>query len=743
MPRIPTYQPGRVVNSPIPGPSVTPQASAASFGAGDAQGLGSIGEGLQRAGQVTVSIASSEAEQLNTAAVREALTKSDTESRAYLANDVYTKKGNNGINLMPDVETKFKEIGATNSENLTSAQKSMFQQHFSQNNASHYARVIDHQARNKEEFIHNSKLGENGNAIESAAFDNRNPKALEHSDFTITANTAEIYKGMGAEFQKLKVAEARNHLYSTVLESIQAQSASEAAQFLEAHKDKFAPAAFRVYQDRLQNIILDQSINRMSNELASTPGMTREEAGKVVDSNPAIKTLEQRRQVMSGYDARVEEKKTTQELAYRKIHESAWQDGIKNPSRPAPDSFTAEDKIKYNDFQVKMARKARGEEQESHYGEILKVLVDDPSAFSKMNLYEKKANLSDDQFAFFEKAQGKLRSGDDKETKAFSSAIKDITADAADLSIFKINAGDNDTVRNAKNERMHQFRSVASDRIRQAEKEGVPLDYKAVKSIKDDMMKQVVLQGTGWFGTNFRATKARAFEVGEAAADPSSTVMPQAAVAPSAKPDAVESPIAQPGESPVVKARPATPTAGEELKRELGITAPAVKEAINPRGDLGAGTAKRAGGGVKDVVVGAAKLAGKAYNATYGRVGAAIGDELSRTNPAAVEIAQAEETYLELRKAGIETTEIDQIYKKMNGVSIDTSKDVTVNRGFPRDFIKAVDELYSKNAGENARKIAGIRGANRPAVITSEEQFNALPIGKNFLLNGKYGRKDR
>jgi len=507
MPKIPKYTPGQVENSPLPASRFSANATGASFGGAQAAALGDAAQGLARVGNTLHQIGTDIQEEENKTLVREALNASKTEARDFLTKDIFQRQGLNAMNVEGEVKQRMASIrDASMSKLKNGAQKEMFKNLWLEIEDDHMGRVQNFQLSELKRAREITKSAENYNAIQDAIAYRNDPQKIEEGAFTIRQNTRNTWSPYGTEAVKAKTAEALNDYYSNILESIEGTSSKEALIFLDQHKEHFEPRAYRIFQDRLQKQVRDEVINGASLEITSKPGATIEDAAKFADET--FKDPQERQQFMSLSKARFEEKKTAETLKYQQAYEAEWAKKEQDPTLPPPKWFKHEDKIKWAKHTEATAKKARGEQQESHYGKLISNIHN----LGNVSLPEHAPYLSQDQYSFLKKLQDDLKKGGTKETDAFKKAFDDAKQEAKTLSFFQIKESDSDTVAQRKHDALNQYLSVYADRLRAVPDEK-RTDWKTARDIRRELLKEIVLDNTGNDWIPFNERTAKQFEI--------------------------------------------------------------------------------------------------------------------------------------------------------------------------------------------------------------------------------------
>lgn len=320
------YQPGQVQNNPLPGSRFTANATAASFGGGQAQDLQAMGGALMKAGQASATLHDISQERANRAAVRDKLNTASAELRE-LTGSYYRRKGQDAASVYSEAEQALAEVRKKHTQDIKDPrQKDMFDASYESLANGHLNRVYAFQEEQRVVWEKETREAENMNAIEDAAAAWTDPAAIREAEVTLKFNTAANLKGMGDKVIKKGIEDATHLLHTEVLKKVGAYSPQAALDYIKTYGDRIKPVERAVLTQELQkkaDIVwaMDKAL-----ELANS-GKTFEEQLAVADAekdpNKATELKENLRSIRTD---RENAKKEAALARYEEEVDALWKD---------------------------------------------------------------------------------------------------------------------------------------------------------------------------------------------------------------------------------------------------------------------------------------------------------------------------------------------------------------------------------------------------------------------------------
>jgi hypothetical protein len=218
----------------LPGARVNANATAESFGAGEAQNI-------EKAGWATMGIGLELEKKAEEANARDAVNKAQQDVNNIFFGQMVQRKGLDAATPEEAMQT-FKEVGKKYKDNLSGPlANSLFDASFNAHLTESMKSVAHYRASQIEDFDRQTVDANSKTAVDTAILNRNNPEVIAQSAKDVADNTAYQYRGMGQDVISEKQKEATSHVYEQVFEAHKAESPRLALEFLKANADNFDP----------------------------------------------------------------------------------------------------------------------------------------------------------------------------------------------------------------------------------------------------------------------------------------------------------------------------------------------------------------------------------------------------------------------------------------------------------------------------------------------------------------------
>jgi hypothetical protein len=492
MPTVPTYEPGQVRNTPLPTVRSSANATAASFGGAAAEALGDVGQAMSRAGNVASNIAIDQQEKENSDIVRSQMNEARLEMNK-IAQQEYSRNGSDAFGASKRISDEARKLAQNYAKNFKNGrQQEMFNQVFDTYSNEHVMRAQTHEANQREVFHRQTLDAENQVNSEELAANMNDPAFVEDRLADIISNVKAANSGAGDIGVKVK-----KHVSAVLLDAVARKSQDDPAsalQFLETHKSKMDPQTASRVGKALQGKVDDLRVAGAVMDVTSVPGATLESSVAAIDSMKL--DPEQKEKALKAVRTQIEIRDSAKDATERKQTEAAWNSFYQAPSMEtiAKLNLSPAEKNKMQDALGKMVNKRTDEQYATEYGKLLRLPNDQ---FIKTNLDEKRFDISPEQYERLKKSQAELRKSGKETIPGFSKAITDATAEAAQLSQFKIKDDETTEEKLKKQDLLNQFATQYEERLLQKAKDK-PIDADMRKEVRDSLIVEHVEKGWIW-----------------------------------------------------------------------------------------------------------------------------------------------------------------------------------------------------------------------------------------------------
>lgn len=282
MPRVKGPQVGQVTANAAPNVTQSANASADSFGAGQARDVQRLGAGLQDVGGSLGKLAIVGQDRVDKAIARDTLNQARTDMRTFMA-DVYSRKGKDAINAYGETQKKVDELRKKYGALLkTPNQRDLFATSFDSLSNEHLDKSVVFGEKAKVEYENNSLDAENQNAIEDAVANRTDPRAIHQAEVTLIQNTRYKFRGQSPEFVAEEVEKARHALHKGVLDSIAVDSPVAAKEYFKKFEKRFDPSERDAIKKTLEKEALSFEVRQTALQW-SVEGRTYEDQIKEID----------------------------------------------------------------------------------------------------------------------------------------------------------------------------------------------------------------------------------------------------------------------------------------------------------------------------------------------------------------------------------------------------------------------------------------------------------------------------
>jgi len=224
----------RVREGVLPSARLTPGATAAAFGATDAQAtaglLQLVGTAINSTNLLT-----------DKSIVRDRLNDNRSEIRQYMG-EIATRKGEDAINSYSEVEAKLNDVRRQTLDGFSNQrQKDFYSSSYDPLMSSNLQNAIGFQTKARLEYERDTLLAANQNDVEDAVTNRLDKQAITDSKLRIEDRTKFLNRGLGKEIIGRKVDEAVNNMHVSVLGALTQDSPEAAQGYLEQNWEEFNP----------------------------------------------------------------------------------------------------------------------------------------------------------------------------------------------------------------------------------------------------------------------------------------------------------------------------------------------------------------------------------------------------------------------------------------------------------------------------------------------------------------------
>jgi hypothetical protein len=408
MPTVP-LRTGTVSNVDLPNVRYSSNATAESFGGAGAENLGRLAGAVNQFGQTAQAIGIDKQNEINRSMVRDALNDSQAQAREYLTKNIYTKQGQEALNVMPEVQKQFDAIRQSKNDGFQNdVQRQMFNQHFSEIHNEHVASIQSFQERERAQFEHTSIQAENFNAVEDAVLNRNNPQSIANAEMKIAQNSAYTARGMGPDAQKMEVAKGISVLHTNILNDIASNSPSAGLEYFKANESKFLPTE----RDRLRKTLEGGSDNEQARQVAiqmDALNLTPEEARARFDAMPNDKVAEL---AESKYNYRQAQKERQAKDQNAALIDGVWKDVRKNGRNAViPDAIPTEEQIKIDKYLTDKEKGVPRVTDPNAYQELSDMAGNNPEQFRTVKLSDYFPRLDESATEHFINLQNDHKAG--------------------------------------------------------------------------------------------------------------------------------------------------------------------------------------------------------------------------------------------------------------------------------------------------------------------------------------------
>ena len=328
--RVPTYE-RREREIALPGSRFTGNATADSFGAGEARAIGRLGQSAQNvADQILV-----EQQKLNRAEARDAVTQAQRESDEYL-NGVYQRQGKDASGVFDESKNAFDEIKKRYQQDLKSEYaKDLFNSTFDNYVTTNSRRVLKHQSDQIQAYENQSLDAQNKQLEDNSVVNRYDIAQIKENEQDIIANTRVRFKGFDGPAMDKAIADRIHNMYTQILdartnEAVTYEDMQENIKFLKDNLDKFNPKIRAELKKGLENKANTVWVNEKAVELANS-GLPiekqLEQVDKIKNKDPKyIQALRSDVQERYNFKSKVQEGKLKQQ--YENEVDSLFQDPV-------------------------------------------------------------------------------------------------------------------------------------------------------------------------------------------------------------------------------------------------------------------------------------------------------------------------------------------------------------------------------------------------------------------------------
>ncbi len=487
------YQNDTVRNTDLPSINNGARATADSFGGGQAENIGAIGNAAQNLGHTVEQIGLEEQDTINHDIARKSVNDARLELSS-AAMEEYAKNGSDAFGATERLKTQAQKISEKYSGSMqTMAQQDIFNNVFSQYAAEHEERATQHEIQQKEVFRNQTLDQDNEINADEITASMSDPKIVESRLFDIAQNVRSMSKGRGDQDKRVEGV-VRGVLMNAIAEKALTDPVT-ALTFLEAHQDKLKPAQAMTMRDNLQKKLFDMRKADIIMKETAAPGATRESVIEKINatSMPAMEKMDAIKDAMVQFDvvdgARDKDK--------REHVESQWNQFYQKPDLQTIAAMNIDpiEKHKMTETLSKMTKTLTNEEYAQNLGKIQRMTTDE---FLKLNIDSVRYDIAPDQVARLRTEQATLRKEGKVKSPMMTKALEDAKTEASRMSPFNIDAKkDNDLVKGEKDKRLNEYMGDYASLLSEVPDE-MRNDPKIRDSIKNRLLKEKINKGWFW-----------------------------------------------------------------------------------------------------------------------------------------------------------------------------------------------------------------------------------------------------
>lgn len=326
MPKVQGYNPGQVKPTALPASRFSANATAESFGGGDAAEIGKIGKAGQELGGVINKFAIEQQDIKDKAVAREALVAA-TDAQLKHGASVWELKGEPATRALDTMNEGLVKIRQEYSKNLSPRQRDLFLASFDSKADDYKQKAMLFQVQATDAYEKTTLTAENQSAIDLAIANRTDPKSIRDAENTISANTLRLNRGQENVTKKQALIDAMDLLHNKVLGAIAQDSPIAAQEYFKANEKRFKPDGRDALRKSLEDKAFDFDVRMKAVDLSNS-GLSLEEQLKMADKERDPKKADElRKRVKEKY----EDKKLAKESADAEALKAEWQQMIQNP----------------------------------------------------------------------------------------------------------------------------------------------------------------------------------------------------------------------------------------------------------------------------------------------------------------------------------------------------------------------------------------------------------------------------
>lgn len=434
MPVIPTYMPGRVENRPLPSGAMSAGASAASFGAGQAQDMQEIGQGLMRVGGTMGAIAKANKEEYDREIVRARINQAREEMHQFMTTDILKRKGESAFGADEAVKLKAMQISERMNQGMSNDdQKSLFYQAWDSHSTESIMHAQSHAEAEREQYRIEGLQASIERTQKEANFYHNDQRKLDISAEEVAGDTGKLWEGHRKDRIELEKDKARKGFYAGILQTKLMQDPQDALIFLDKNAEKFDAKYVNSVRPEILRQAKDIRTSARVVELSSGPGANEVQGHEKIDAMTDV-TPQEKEEMHKALRTQFSIKDVAAAEAERKAEASSW-----NEFEAAPSEMTIARMPVSNVVKARM-RKTLADMTKSYSdkqkAQVFGELWASPN-LDKINLQEFRPKMSPRQYNDLQDLQDRLKKGGDIETDAYKQAMAYAKGMMADSTAFK------------------------------------------------------------------------------------------------------------------------------------------------------------------------------------------------------------------------------------------------------------------------------------------------------------------
>lgn len=505
MPTVPSSQ--QTQTTQVSGSRVRASATSEDFGGAQARALTGLGSSLQnRALEIK--------KQDDSNASKEAFTKASDELREYLhgENGVYNKQGRNSFGSVQATNEKMEEISSRVGELLQNEdQKAMFGTLWGQRRETSLNGVSRYESGQRKVYTEQATAALIKDSEDNAINNYTDDEAI--ADSLDTAELAIRTSGEGKELGVMQdqIASAHSNIHKAVIQRRMISDPASAQEYYDSNKDNIDGQDHITIEKALKTRTLNAEAQSKTDEIMASNLSPSDQ----MKAARAEDNAELRDNIVSRVKSRQAQEETIKNRENKKDSETLWKELELSMESGAPiDQLeqirdlgptravrAAMDKV------IKDAASGRDIDTDwERYYELREMSWTDPAAFKNKNLIEEYGSLATAEREKLIDIQQSIGGDGDSAGRSLNQMI---TTEMSSAKILK----DSDSTEEANAKKALVWRQVEKDLSEFKFLNGRDANREDTLKIIDQNLENIVIEGSGFFGTSLGQTEFKAFQL--------------------------------------------------------------------------------------------------------------------------------------------------------------------------------------------------------------------------------------